>query len=309
MSIDIHFLNVGYGDCTIVHFPSRKRHDGKEKGERVMMVDIYHHDDDDFYENVIGYYKTHFLKKDDSVKPIFRFVCSHPHQDHICGLKKLLDDPDIEILNFWDLTHAFEPEDFEGHPTHEEDWEAYRKLSRENSPSTVIRTKREETPRKFWNDDEDRITILNPCDELVRRAHYKEDGTKRSKHEVAIDEMSYALMIKVNQRKIILAGDGRAEPCWANILENCRREISDCDILKAPHHGHECAFHEEAIKCMSPEIVVISNSKEEDEENGAGELYTDVLPNSEIYRTWQSGTVVVKCPFPSDAEIEVVESG
>jgi len=308
MSIDIHFLNVGYGDCTIVHFPPRTRKNGKKKKERIMMVDIYHHDNHEEYENVINYYKANFRDEDGTVKPIFRFVCTHPHQDHICGLKKLFDDSSIEILNFWDLNHSFEPEDFEGLPTHEDDWGAYETLREDNSPATVIRTKRESTPQIYWNDDEDKITILSPSDKLIKHTHYKEDGTKREKHEVEIDEMSYTLKIRVNDRKIILASDGRATPCWNDIFENCKEEIKDCTILKAGHHGHEAGFHEEAVKHMNPEIIVFSNSKEEDEENGAIDLYRQALPNAWIYKTWQSGTIIVKCPFNIEDEVEVVFS-
>lgn len=308
MSIDIHFLSVGSGDCTIVHFPPRTRKDGKEKEERIMMVDLYHHDDHEEYENVINYYKANFKDENGIVKSIFRFICTHPHQDHICGLKKLFDDSSVKIWNFWDLNHSFEPEDFEGHPTHEDDWEAYETLRGSKSPATVIRTQREGTPEKFWNDDEDRITILSPSNTLIKYAHEKEDGTKREKHEVEIDEMSYTLMIKVNDRKIILASDGRATPCWNDIYENCKEEIKNCTILKAGHHGHEASFHEEAIKHMNPQIIAFSNSKEEDDENGAADLYQKALPDAMIYKTWRSGTIIVKCPLKNEEEVEVITS-
>jgi len=148
MSVDFHFLNVGYGDCTIIRWPERTAGDN-DKDERIMMMDIYHHEDHDEYEDTIDYYKTNFKNTDGSIKPIFRFVCSHPHQDHICGLKKLFDDNGIKILNFWDLKHSFVPTDFDGHPSHQEDWKAYNALGGGSSPATVLRISRESTPGKF----------------------------------------------------------------------------------------------------------------------------------------------------------------
>ena len=105
--VKIHFLNVGYGDCTIVHWPGRQTTDDqgqvtKKKSERIMMLDLCHYDGHDEYEHIINYYKTQFKRSDGSLKPIFRYVCSHPHSDHIRGLSKLFNGSEIEILNFWD---------------------------------------------------------------------------------------------------------------------------------------------------------------------------------------------------------------
>ncbi len=303
MAIRFHFLNVGSGDCTIVHFPERIRKDGKEKSERIMMVDIYHHDDHEAYENVIDYYKGNFRKPNGSIKPIFRFVCTHPHQDHICGLNRLFDEHAIQILNFWDLKHSFEPHDFEHHPTHRDDWDTYQALSAEDGPATVIRTKRESDPNKFWNDDEDRITILSPSESLIKYAHYKKDGTKREPHEVEIDKMSYALMIRINDRKVILAGDGHESPFWDEIYEKCKSEIKDCAILKAGHHGQEAAFHEKAVKLMNPYLIIFSNSEDIDDEHGAENLYEEAVPDALILKTWKEGTIIVDVPFDSDEKM------
>lgn len=302
MGVTAHFLNVGSGDCTIIHFPERvRKKDNSEKPERIMMVDIQHHEDHPDYQNVINYYKANFKRSDGSFKSIFRFVCSHPHQDHICGLKQLLDEEGIKIWNFWDLDHSFEPEDFEGHPTHEDDWKAYKKLGCDDHPCTTIRTTRESEPKQFWNDDEDRITILSPSKALIKSAHYKDNGEKREK--VEIDEMSYALSINVNGRKIILAGDGRAAPVWDDIYTNCKKDLENCVVLKAGHHGQEASFHEEAVKLMNPKFIIFSNSKDEDKNNGASKLYKKAVPKAEILKTCDIGTIIVDVPFDDKESI------
>lgn len=293
MSVNFHFLNVGHGDCTIVHWPNRTIGDRK-KDERIMMVDIYHDEDRDDFESVIDYYKAHFKNADGTIKPIFRLVCSHPHQDHICGLKKLCDDNGIKILNFWDLEHSFEPEDFEGHPTHEEDWQAYKGLANSSSSPKVLQYTRESRRELYWNGAEDRITILAPSASLIEYAHHKEDGSR--KDPVEIDEMSYALSIQVNDRAVILAGDGRATPTWNDIYENCKDILKQCYVLKAGHHGHEASFHEEAVKLMDPAIIVLSNSEDDNAEFGAEKQYKKACPNAVICKTWE-GNVVIEVPF------------
>jgi beta-lactamase superfamily II metal-dependent hydrolase len=309
MGIKIHFINVGSGDCTIVHFPERTRKDGKTKAERIMMIDINHHDDDDECEHVIDYYKNNFKNDNGSLKPIFRFIVSHPHQDHICGLNKLFADNDIQILNFWDLNHSFEPDNYDGHPTHKDDWSTYqaKRVKKEGNP-TIIHTHREDPPRLYWNDDEDRIVVLAPTLEMLEKAHSKkEDGSKRKPHEIDVDRISYAFLMKVNDRKIIFAGDGK-EAVWQDIFDNCKDHIKDCHILKAPHHGHESAFHEETVKLMNPAMIVFSNSEDEDADNGAADLYAAAAPNALILKTCEHGTIVADCPFDINENITYTTS-
>lgn len=168
----------------------------------------------------------------------------------------------------------------------------------------MIKTKRSEKPRQFWDSDGDRITIFSPSDALIKHAHEKEDGTKRDNDKVEIDEMSYALSVQVNSRSVILAGDGRATPAWDDVLYECKGDLASCAVLKAGHHGHDCSFHEEALKEMYPEIIIFSNSKSEDESNGAESDYRRVCPNAKIYKTFD-GTVIVRVPFKAEEDISV----
>ena len=296
--VKIHFLNVGYGDCTIVHWPERETTNShgsvtKEKPERIMMLDLCHHDTHAEYEHIIDYYKANFTRPNSTLKPIFRYICSHPHSDHICGLAKLFNHREIEILNFWDLEHSFEPEDFEGHDTHAQDWKTYKKMGdlETKSPTTIL-TYREDPPRDFWHDGEDRITVLAPSKKLIHKAHYTEDGKK--KDPVEIDEISYALLIRINQTKVLLAGDGK-ERTWNDIFENCQQDIKDIDILKAGHHGQESGFHEEAVKLMKPKYIIFSNSKEQDILHGASVKYQKAVSNATILKTCDHGTIIARC--------------
>lgn len=303
MSVDFHFLNVGAGDCTIVRFPRRTRGEAS-LNERVMMVDFCHHEDDSDYEDVLHYYKQNFKNADGSVKPIFRFICTHPHHDHIFGLKQLLDDAEIKIRNFWDVEHSFEPDDFSGDSNHRRDWNAYRKLSGDDSPAKVIRTCREDAPRKYWDNDEDRISVLVPSNDLQEHAHKKENGTRRKNADVEIDEISYMLIVTINGRKVLLAGDGRGTPAWDSVYNNCYSEIENVAVLKAAHHGQESGFHDASVKRMNPALIVFSNSETEDKDQGADSRYTTAAPDAKLLKTSKDGTIVVKVPFDTTKPIE-----
>ena len=116
--------------------------------------------------------------------------------------------------------------------------------------------------------------------------------------------MSYALLITINDRKIILGGDGRADPVWEDIYLNCKESIQNSIILKAPHHGHLSGFHEKAVKLMNPGLIIFSNNKDEDKENGAATEYKKAVPNSILLKTCDSGTIVVKVPFDSTKNVQ-----
>jgi len=115
--------------------------------------------------------------------------------------------------------------------------------------------------------------------------------------------MSYALSINVNGRKIILAGDGRATPCWDDIYENCKSDLINCAALKAGHHGQESSFHEEAVKLMNPTVIIFSNSDEEDKSNGAAKLYKKAVPDALILKTCGNGTIKVEVPFDENEPV------
>ncbi|MGB0757354.1 MAG: hypothetical protein ACPGO5_02765 [Patescibacteria group bacterium] len=301
----IHFLNVGAGDCAIIHFPPREITDAsgrliKTKNERIMMIDMNHHDSHDEYEDVISYYKLHF-----GTKPIFRFICTHPHHDHICGLHKIFADQDIEILNFWDVIHGFAPESFDGHTWHKADWDTYQHLRSDSTQTPkTINVLRETAPFAFWDDSEDRISVLSPTLDMIKELHGpKQDGSKREAHEVDIDDLSYALLLKIGPIKVVFAGDGR-EQVWNDIVENCGSLIQNTHILKAGHHGHESGFHEEAIKLMDPEFIIFSNSANEDGKNGASSLYETAVPGVDVYKTFELGNIIANCDYDGSIEFE-----
>lgn len=301
MSVNFHFLNVGSGDCTIIYFPQRTSSDGSSKDERIMVIDMCH-DSESEYTNIVDYYKKNFSNTDGTIKPIFRFVCTHPHQDHICGLNDFFSTKGISVTNFWDIEHEWEPDDFENHRTHEEDWKYYKKL-RQGEVCKVLNYTSDTTASKYWDNGEDRITILNPSQDDIKKAHYTEDNEKRA--DIQIDEIAFALLIKINTRSVLLSGDGHSDPVWERIYERYSKEITNCSILKAGHHGQESSFHEKAVKLMNPEYIVFSNSADCDKKDGAESKYKKAVPNCKLYKTFQEGNIIIEVPFNKEEPLNI----
>lgn len=300
MSVRFHFLNVGDGDCIIVDFPVRViKTTNKEKDARVMLVDVHHHDDHEEYEHIVNYYKDNFLDDSGILRPIFRYITTHPHKDHMKGMKTIFDE--IPVINFWDIDHNFEPEKSgDDWDEYKDDWEHYEKI-RGGGEIRVLKHTDISKPHPYW--DEDRIEILSPSKELYDLVHVNEDGVARSKEDIGaqLNNLSYVLLIRVNKLKILLAGDAESK-CWDYILKNHKEKIKDIDILKAPHHGRESAFHEEAVKLMNPKHIILSCSAEC--EHVVPEKYQKAAPNATIYKTHELGSFVLDCDFDGNITLE-----
>ena len=295
MTVDFHFLNVGDGDCIIVDIPERvlRSDPSVEFPARMMMIDTHHHDDHDDYEDVVRYYLAHFSDSQGRPRPLFRYIQSHPHTDHLKGLSRL--SRNIPIVNFWDLEHSFVPQkNGPGWDECRDDWECYERLRTGSTDPKVLRYSDADSPREYWKDDG--ITILSPSKDLHTAVHKKDDGTLRSPDEIGqeLNDLSYVLLMKVNNLKILLAGDAE-QRAWNHMIQNHRSEITNIDILKAPHHGRERAFKEEAVKIMRQKHIIMSASEEC--EYMVPEKYLKASPTSKIYKTCEQGTFVMSCDF------------
>jgi hypothetical protein len=231
MSLIIHCLNVGHGDCTFIELPSG----------RLMMVDINNStslpDDDvvalaaskgvspfefkrygslatdrsweEYYESLLvdpyEYYQEHFAGRS-----IFRYVQTHPDMDHMGGLRRFFWQARVPLENFWDVDHdkSMEETDFEFSPYSYLDWAVYTLLRGGVGPDgtshKVIKNVRGDEGQ-FWSDDN--IQVLSPTADLIA------DCNRRD----CYNDCSYVLKISYSGRSIILSGDAEG-PAWASMV-------------------------------------------------------------------------------------------
>src|SRR5690606_29441214 len=130
---EIHFLNVGSGDCIII----------KHASGHITMMDIcqgnLEYDDDEAALHVgplrgpledMEKHPTNPLDYLAAVFPnerLFRFVLSHPDMDHLDGFDALMDR--MPPINFWDSGVRRAKPDFSGFGRYrEEDWDRYEAI-------------------------------------------------------------------------------------------------------------------------------------------------------------------------------------
>jgi beta-lactamase superfamily II metal-dependent hydrolase len=300
--LKIHFLNVGDGDCIVVEFLETGRvavidinvstemdsdsyaellEEAKDSLEPLdkLIYSLSGLTDEEIFKKT-GYHLdfSHPVPYIQVINPenIFRFISTHPHMDHITGLKTLKDE--IGILNFWIVRNQFTPDQAKLSDSEAEDWALYKKYrdssTRELENSYVINPL-EGHLNDFWN--QDKITILSPNPDLVKLAIEKKNP----------NIMSYVLLIEYGTHKIILGGDAEKET-WNYIHEHYAEKIKKVTILKASHHGRDSGYYQPAVKDMDPNYTIVSVGKKPSTD--ASNKYRQYCEN--VWSTRRKGNIV-----------------
>ena len=299
----VHVLNVGHGDCIVVEFPSGRlsvvdvnrsgEMDATTLGEILNILNPTGAATDLLRYQLGSASAPHLLAKAGyrvgltdpipyikgvstlprNTNSVFRFISTHPHMDHLSGLASLQTEVGIE--NAWILPNSYSQDQSKLTDSQKRDWSLY-----EDHRDGTGRLMRVVQPYAgstgdFWT--EDGITILAPTPELLKAADEKEDA----------NAMSYVVLIKYGQSKVVLGGDAE-KATWDYIVETSPSTISNCQLLKAPHHGRDSGYHQKAVKLMNPEYTAVSVGKKP--ETDASNKYRQYSRN--VVSTRWHGTMV-----------------
>jgi len=265
----IHFLNVLEGDCNIIQHSSG----------RVTVIDVSNaYNDEDTPAELavknsdqrremrlrtqVPSTKTDYRQKHTpdnpieylakiGVEKIFRFIITHPDMDHLDGIRDLYDE--FGIINTWDTDNnkEIDSESFGG-GYNCEDWEFYKDLRDGKYAGTKRLTPFSGDSNDFWN--KDGLKILCPTSELLRQAN--EGGN--------YNDSSYAILYSHAKEngdvwKILFAGDTH-DDSWDYIMENYASEVSNVDVLFAPHHGRDSDRDYGFLEIVNPKITLFGNA-------------------------------------------------
>ena len=312
MSLKVHFLNVGRGDCTIVEFPSGrvgmvdidnlKSLDPDTRAElladyrkslkyqlsqpqsilgQLFLEDRFIKDEEEKLTDPLAYYDAHIGKSTD----IFRMIITHPDMDHMTGIHRLhKQDPNKSIVNFWHTgKHDFnlaETTDKEWNdcPYDKQDWDTYKELRDGENPKSL--QKYQGDTGQFWTDDG--VELWAPTLALEGMAVEKDQS----------NILSLVLKITYKGRSIVLGGDATADESWSAIYPNL--DMTRIAVLKASHHGRKSGYYGPAVKEMSPWLTITS----------VGEAEHDATDN---YRRYSDYTVSLR--KAGDICIEIADDG
>ena len=267
MSLEIHFVNVGHGDCTIIKHPSGRItvidiNNSKALPEEVEADLRAHHgvgqiewiakreklsglSFEDHYKSLLDD-PVDFLAETYPGEMPFRYIQTHPDMDHMGGLSRLLVDLPPQV--FWDTSNRKEraEEGFDKGPHDFADWNAYQEVRGGTSPQVLNNLRG--AWRNYW--DEDAIEVLAPTQELLDSANDAEKWNRSS----------YVLRVSHAGRSVLLPGDADVNT-WESIDEALDKDDLNSAILKAAHHGRESGYHEASVEKIDPDVVICSVGK------------------------------------------------
>lgn len=265
----IHFLNVKEGDCSIIeHYSGHK-----------TVIDVCNATPPDpvAEERVTGFAKAdrgisgNFQQKKWPVNPIsymrdhgmasiFRYVQTHPDMDHMDGIEALFDE--FSPTNFWDTSNTKEmpSSNWQRSPYRESDWRFYKRL-RDTDPDDDPKrlTLYSGTRGKYYNQGRDGtgggdgLHILAPTKELVAAANEAEKDYNRC---------SYVVLYRTGNNRIVFGGDSHDET-WDHILEHRKSDVTDIDLLIAPHHGRKSGRSYKFLDTLTPTLTFFGNASSE----------------------------------------------
>ncbi len=232
-SLLIFVLDVGDGDSIIVQLPESPDYEH-------MIIDCKK-----------STTTKDWLKKIQAEK-LALVVATHPHYDHIAGLKSVIKEYPGQIDQFWDS----------GFRHNSVTWYNLIEHLTENEPETLIV---QPTSGLFTTMNEVTVKVLAPS--IYLRNRYDSYG-------VNINNASIVLKLEYGGKSVILAGDAQWDS-WGKMTEEfphyVKTENPDqhvqidtshkplkCNVLKIAHHGSKHGTALEPVEVLDPNYAIIT---------------------------------------------------
>jgi beta-lactamase superfamily II metal-dependent hydrolase len=293
----VHVLNVGFGDAILLELPTTV--DGKNL---LGIVDCYKG------AKMLGY-----IEKLQSVRPFdgVAFICAtHPHLDHVAGIKKLLTHPLTKPREFWDSGFRHKTATY---------LRILETLHEKKIPMRRISSGMEAYYGTL------RITALGPSVALRNRyATYGIDMNNASivlrlencKEDVVIveseryrDRHDPEIVRGAGDSVVILGADAEFDN-WSQIAEEypfvertskhdplVKKAVNllNCAVVKVSHHGSMHSAPLDVYERMSPSLAILSSKQKESTITHHGEgVERTLYPHPVAIETLkESGSVVL----------------
>lgn len=306
----IHYIDVGAGDGALLQY-------GEGANAKYAMIDAgpYSYETSD-HKTIDVSDRAHQYLVSHGVKHLEFVVLTHPHSDHIGGMKKILEDKNITIDTIYGNPLEFEylesSADKEKQKEETARWTAYdtktyqtfkKKLEKRNSykdESLHIQyvVPKAGTSVRLGNAV---MTFYGPLDTTYRygRAQDAPDLNTRQ-----VNKYSIVTRIVYGSNSFLMTGDAQQETISKIVAKGYNLKAQ---VLKQPHHGYQDvrlqdktdkkgyvykSDHKYLIDRTGASIVVISNGYKNVNQTPESNVLRD-LSGKNVYKTSDKGTIVI----------------
>lgn len=212
-------------------------------------------------------------------------VITHPHLDHIDDILQFDDNSPNILHRAKSITNSEVMKNVRN--CDKEKFEKYCEINdRYNSP---VQSDDENNPNNPDNYDglEIKVFSTSTCDISN------------------FNNFSSVIVFTLSQVKVVVCGDNEKESL--DVLMNqddFKTAIKNADVLVAPHHGRESAYHTDFVSLVNPRITVISDTNKS--ESSASEKYTQISRGYNVYDSKGETTKRYCLTTRKDGNIKVV---
>ena len=309
----IHFIDVGCADAALLQY-------GEGTEAKYALIDTganqYHNTKD----TTIDTTKTpvyEYLNKM-GVKHLEFILLTHPHQDHIGGMEKILSDTTIKIDKIYgndlNIQYLKSSEDKSKQSSDETNWtefdtkiyknfkaalEARNKLAEEAEDKTEKENLKVDyvvpTAGETISLGEAKMTFYGPLENDYQYGRTVDLNTRQ--------ENKYSIVTKIvyGSNSFLMTGDAQKETIEKIIAKGYDLTAQ---VLKEPHHGfqdvteeelangYQYSDHKTVIDASQASIAIISNGYKNVNQTPESNVLRD-LSGMDVYQTSDKGTIVV----------------
>jgi len=251
-ALEVHYIDVGQGDAILIKTPI---------GENILIDAGKNSGADELIEYL----------KEQGVQSFSAVIGTHPHEDHIGGLDRVIDEFEVKSIYMPKIIHTTK--------TFEDVLDAIeRKELKIKTASKGIRIPLNDADALF----------LAPISE-----EYED-----------LNNYSAVLRFQYGDKVFLFTGDAEAL-VEEEILANHSLDLLKAQVLKVGHHGSVTSTSESFLKTVSPAYGIIS-SKEGNSYGHPHDETLELLKNNDVHilRTDIEGTIIIK----SDGQnLEILE--
>ncbi|ACA56429.1 ComEC/Rec2 family competence protein [Clostridium botulinum] len=237
--LKVHYIDVGQGDSILV-----------QTKDKNILIDAGTRKSSD---NLISYLKKQHIKKLDYV------IATHPHEDHIGGMPKVIEE--FEISNFYAPKKTANTKIFK---------DMILQLKKKNLKINVAK---KGISLDLSNNSS--LDFLAPV----------KDNYENTNDSSAVVKLTHG------NTKFLFTGD--AEKTSEKDILNSNEDLSS-NVLKVGHHGSHSSSSKEFLDKINPKIAIISCGKNNDYGHPHKETMKELNKrNIEVYRTDIDGNIVL----------------